>query len=351
MILSNNKEVIKTESIERKIKARAKALSYESCGIIEASAFNEFLDQLDTRSNLFPHSGRFYDRLRRLITPKENVDWAQSIVVCLRRYDKYRIPDGLDHLIGKVYLVDGRLPYSKERAGNLAFEQFLQELGFRTAQNVVPARWSAVRAGLGRFRNNNFVYTDHGSWNWIETWVVDKPLEYETPNDNPRVACPEGCDECVKACPTAALSAPFTMDATSCIAYMSFTSGFFPPENLRHKMGTWLYGCDICQNVCPVNRKTWQGNSDYFPEPLPLQDVITLEAVFSMDETTYLEKVQPRFWYLGKNDIAHWKYNAIRAMANENAPKYQKYFHQALTDPNDNVRNAAKWALDQVKKK
>ncbi|CUH96678.1 hypothetical protein P22_2768 [Propionispora sp. 2/2-37] len=297
---------MKTESTEAKIKAKAKALGYDSCGIIAAVKFHEFLTQLDTRSNLFPHSGRFYNRLRRLVDPKENIDWAQSIIVCLRRYDKYRIPDGLDRLIGRTYLVDGRLPYAKEHAGYVAFEQFLQELGFRTAQNVVPARWSAVRAGLGKFRNNNFVYTDHGSWNWIDTWVIDKPLDYETPNDSTRYSCPEGCAKCVKACPTDALSAPLTMDATNCIAYLSFTPGFFPPENVLPKMGTWLYGCDICQNVCPVNRKTWQGNSGYFPDPFPLPDLLTLEAVFSMDEATYLEKIQPRFlvsWQAGYSTL------------------------------------------------
>jgi epoxyqueuosine reductase len=339
---------MKMESTEVKIKAKAKALGYEACGIIEAANFNEFLTQLDTRSKLFPHSGQYYNRLRKLVTPKKNIDWAQSIVVCLRRYDKYRLPDGLDRLVGKVFLVDGRLSYSKEHASNVAFELFLQELGLRTMQNAVPARWSAVRAGLGKFRNNNFLYTDQGSWNWIDTWVVDKHLEYEMPNANTRFSCPEGCNKCVKSCPTAALSAPLTMDATRCIAYMSFTPGFFPAENLRHKMGTWLYGCDICQNVCPANLRTWQGNNDYFPDPSSLQDLITLEAVFSMDETTYVEKIQPRFWYIGKDDIGQWKCNAIRAMVNEDLLKYQKYFIQALTDPNDNVRKVAAWALDQV---
>jgi epoxyqueuosine reductase len=330
---------------EEKIKLTAKALGYDACGIIEALDFDEFLNQLDTRSELFPHSGPLYDKLRRIARPKDTVDWAQSIIVCLRRYDKYKLPDGLEQLVGKVYLTDGRLSYSKEYAAKLAFEQFLQDLGFRTAQNIVPARWSAVRAGLGKFRNNNFLYTEHGSWNWIDTWVVDKKLDYEPPYGDARLACPEGCHKCVECCPTAALSSPFTMDATNCVAYLSFTPGVLPPKNLLDKMGTWLYGCDICQNVCPANGKTWPEHGAAFPDPWPLPDLINLETLFSIDEATYQEKIQPRFSYIGKDNLWLWKCNAIRAMANNSIPKYHSYFLQALTDPDENVRKVASWAL------
>jgi len=332
-------------NLEDSIKIKARELGYEACGIIEAENFGEFLTQLNTRSSLFPHSGPFYDRLRRLADPRAGMDWAKSIVVGLRRYDKYKIPEGLEGLIGKVYLVDGRLSHSQEYAGNAAFEHFLQELGLRTAANAAPARWSAVRAGLGKFRNNNFVYTQQGSWNWIDTWVVDKQLEVEKPIDNARFACPEGCDKCIKACPTAALSAPLTMDATRCIAYLSFSPGSFPAENLRDPMGTWIYGCDACQNVCPANARTWQENEAYFPDPHPLQDLITLEALFLMEEETYLAKIQPRFWYIGKDAAWQWKCNVIRAMANQDSLKYQHYFTTALADPNENVRKMAGWAL------
>ncbi|MDR3591944.1 MAG: 4Fe-4S double cluster binding domain-containing protein [Negativicutes bacterium] len=333
--------------MEDRIKAKAKECGYDGCGIIEAADFGEFLAQLDRRSRLFPHSGPFYDRLRRLAAPKEGIGWAKSIIVGLRRYDKYKIPDGLDRLIGKVYLVDGRLSHSREYDGSITFEHFLQEMGMRTAPNAVSARWSAVRAGLGKFRNNNFVYTARGSWNWFDTWVVDKELEYEQPIDSARFSCPEGCEKCVKACPTGALSAPLTMDATRCIAYLSFSPGSFPAKELRDQMGTWLYGCDLCQNVCPANAGTWQGNEEYFPEPFPLPELIVLENLVSMDEETYRAKIQPRFWYIGEDAAWQWRCNVIRAMANEAAPKYREIFGAALEDPHENVRKMAAWALEK----
>lgn len=335
-------------SLEDKIKAKAIEAGYESCGIIEASLFEEFLVQLNTRSTLFPHAGPFYDRLRRLANPKESIEWAKSIIVCLRRYDRYKIPEGLERFVGKVFLVDSRLSYSKEYAGTVEFEQFLDGIGLKAIKNAAPARWSAVKAGLGKFRNNNFVYTKRGSWNWIDTWVIDKQMEYEIPIDDARFACPDSCNRCIKACPTAALSDSLTMDGTCCIAHLSCAANLLPSENLRDKMGTWLYGCDVCQNVCPANSGTWQEN-EKFPEPSRLKDIITLEDLFLMDEETYWAKVQPRFWYISKDDIWQWKCNALRAMANMDSPKYEKYFIRALADHNENVREIASWAQNKAK--
>jgi epoxyqueuosine reductase len=192
------------------------------------------------------------------------------------------------------------------------------------------------------------LYTERGSWNWIDTWVVDKQLEYEKPIDNAQFACPEGCNKCSQACPTAALSSPLTMDAGKCIASLSFASGSFPAEHLRDKMGRWIYGCDICQNVCPANANTWQ-EEDVFSELSPLEDIITLENIFLMDEETYQTKLQPRFWYISKDDFWQWKCNVIRAMANDDFVKYKEYFTHALADSNTNVREMAKWALDKEK--
>lgn len=227
-------EVRVIKSLENAIKSKAKEVGYEACGIIETASFKEFLAGVEERSMLFPHSAPFYERIKGLVNPnpQETVSWAQSIVVCMRRYDKYAVPAGLEEFVAKAFLFDGRVSHSREYAGNVQFEQFLQELGFKTAQVLLPARWAAVKAGLGRFRNNTFLYTRQGSWNWIDTWVIDKQLEYEEPVDNARYPCPPDCNRCVKACPTGALSAPLTMDAGRCIAYLLFSLETLPPENL-----------------------------------------------------------------------------------------------------------------------
>jgi epoxyqueuosine reductase len=283
--------------------------------------------------------------------------WAKSMVVGLRRYDRdYALPEGLGRLIGRYYLIDGRLKYSREYANWDALTEHLKTLDLQVAPTTAfaPARWSAVRAGLGKFRNNNFVYTAKGSWNVIDTWVVDKALDYEPPVDNPRLPCPEGCTECMKACPTGALSAPFTMDATRCISYLTYNSRYgpaeLPAEEVRACMGEWVYGCDLCQLACPLNAKTWREGTELFPEPWPLADIISLEKLAEMDQETYEQKVQPRFWYIGKQDIWQWKSNAVRAMANSGKAQYEPYIEKALGDPHANVRAMAAWALARMGK-
>jgi epoxyqueuosine reductase len=337
------------------IKARALSLGYTGCGIIPVDFYREFRDELERRSRLFPYSAFFYDLLKPMAQVLDKIPWAKSMVVGLRRYDRdYTLPEGVARLVGRYYLVDGRLQFSKEFAHQASFTEYMKTLDLQTVPStrMAPARWSAVRAGLGKFRNNNFVYTEKGSWNVIDTWVVNEVLDYEPPVENPRFDCPEGCNKCVEACPTGALSASFTMDATHCISYLTYESRYrpteLPPEVLRASMGEWVYGCDLCQQACPHNAKTWQEGTDLFPEPSPLADIITLEKLACMDQETYEQKVQPRFWYIGKKDIWQWKSNAIRAMANAGKAEYEPYIVKALDDPNANVRAMASWALAQI---
>jgi epoxyqueuosine reductase len=339
------------------IKAKALSLGYTGCGIIPVDSFREFNDELERRSRLFPHSAFFYDRLKPMAKVLDKIPWAKSMVVVLRRYDRdYILPEGAGRLVGRYYLVDGRLPFSKEFANQAAFDEYMKTLDLQTAPStqMAPARWSAVLAGLGKFRNNNFVYTEKGSWNVIDTWVVNEVLDYEPPVDNPRYDCPEGCNKCVEACPTRALSVPFTMDATHCISYLTYESRFrpteLPPEELRPSMGEWVYGCDLCQQACPFNAKTWREGADLFPEPWPLADIINLEKLAVMDQETYEQKIQPRFWYIDKQDIWQWKSNAIRAMANAGKTEYEPYIAKALDDPHANVRAMAAWAVAHIRK-
>lgn len=338
------------------IKAKALSLGYDGCGIIPVDFYREFHDELERRSQLFHHSAFFYDLLKPMAQVPDKLAWAKSMVVGLWRYDRdYTLPEGVDRLIGRYYLIDGRLQFSKEFANRAALTEYMKTLGLQAAlTQMAPARWSAVRAGLGKFRNNNFVFTEKGSWNAIDTWVVNEVLDYAPPVDTPCFTCPEGCNKCVDACPTGALCAPFTMDATHCISYLTYESRFrpteLPPEELRSSMGEWVYGCDLCQHACPFNAKTWREGTDPFPEPWPLADILSLEKLAGMDQETFERKVQPRFWYISKKDIWQWKSNAIRAMACTDKAEYEPLIAKALDDPHANVRAMAAWALAHIRR-
>ena len=335
------------EDISTEVKKKAYELGYDLCGIIEAKSFKEFNDYLKVRIEKFPKSTHLYENLYSLGEPLEKADWAKSIIVCVRRYNKYKIPENADKLFGKVYLFDGRLSCSKEYSDKILFEDYLKEQGMKTCGDGVTARWAAVKAGLGHFRKNNFVYTKFGSYVWIDTWMVDVKMKYDKESDNELKACPENCNKCIDACPTKALSEDLTMDRGACIAQLSFFSSDLPSDEVREKMGTWLYGCDVCQDVCPMNKNKWSEEEE-FPELDKISGLLTLEQIVTMDEDTLLNVLQPRFWYIDVDRIWLWKCNALRAMINSGDNKYIKLIKDACSDNNEKVRRMALWACKKL---
>lgn len=333
-------------NLKIEIKNKAYELGYDLCGIIKADPINEFITYLDERIKHYPESRHLYEELYKLAYPQERVKWAKSIIVCIRRYGKYRIPQEISKYIAKYYLFEHRLEYSQEYSDTKVFESYLKDIGLLTYKSGVAARWAAVKAGLGTFGKNNFLYTKFGSWIWIDTWIVDKEMEYDEPALK-NVACPPDCRKCIDACPTKAMSGPFMMNRGMCIAQLSYYSTELLSEDLREKMGTWIYGCDVCQDVCPMNKNKWDENG-MFPNLDELNEFLKLENIVEMDEETFLNIVHPRFWYIEKNGLWIWKCNALMAMANSNDAKYHKYIIMACNHSDENVRKMAIWARKKL---
>jgi epoxyqueuosine reductase len=331
------------------IKSKAVELGYDLCGITHAGVFEELVRELDRRSGLFPESAKYYQKLYPCADPGQFLEGARSVVVCAGRYNRYVIPRSLEGHIGKVYLFDPRLSFSKEYASTAAFESFLKGLGVRVRQTSmrtgVSARQAAVRAGLGRFGKNNFVYTKFGSWVWIDTFTVDRELEYDKPKKT-RSPCPPECTKCIEACPTKALTAPFTMNYANCVARLTFRLEGLPAEPQRRQMGQWIYGCDACQDVCPLNGK-WSEEEE-FPDPDRLPFTISLPGIYGMDLATLKKVLQPRFWYIKEEYLWTWKTNCLRAMANSGNLEYLPFIDAACNDPDENIRTMGKWARERI---
>lgn len=343
--------IIDKNTFSNKVKAKAYELGYDLCGIIKAEPMYEYVAYLDDRIKHYPESRHLYEDLYDLAYPQEKANWAKSIIVCVRRYSKYIIPQEMDKYIGKLYLFDRRLEYSKEYSDDNMFELFLKDMGMLTYKNGVAARWAAVKAELGTFGKNNFLYTKFGSWVSIDTWIVNKEMEYDTKQEKINT-CGPNCRRCIDACPTKALAEPFMMNMGKCIAELSyFSTELYSteliPENLREKMGTWIYGCDICQNVCPRNKNKWDANEN-FPQLDQLNEFVKLENILQMDQDKFLRIIQPRFWYVEKDSLWIWRCNALQAMVNSNNEKYHKYIKEACTDENKNVREMAAWACNKL---
>jgi len=328
------------------IKQKARELGYVSCGITDASPFTEYLDAIEQRIHRYPESAHLYQNLRENGYPKKQAEWAQSVIVCISRYGKYKLLQGLSQYFGKCYLVDGRWPNTKEYLAFDAFQTFLKGLGLSVISPRLTDRWAAARAGLGQFGKNNFIYTTNGSWIGIKVLLVNEVLDYDAPQTiSP---CPDQCTRCIDACPTHALERPFMMNFSRCIAHLTFNLTTLPPEGVRKSMGTWIYGCDVCQNVCPLNYEKWESTED-FQQLNDVSHELTLDHLFRMTQPVYEQIIHPRFWYIAKEHLWIWKSNILRAMANSGEARYHHLIKEACNDPNEHIQQMAHWAEQIIK--
>jgi epoxyqueuosine reductase len=232
---------------------------------------------------------------------------------------------------------------------NTEFEAYLKMLGLNILEATVPVRWAGARAGLGKFGRNNFLYDDkHGSFIIIETWVVDTELEYDkTPGDIYLTTCNDNCHKCIDACPTKALSNKLLMDAGKCICRVQFDKKDALDNDLREQMDVWIYGCDACQDVCPVNKNKFKESVEYplLPE---YEELMKPESILEMDEDTYKNILNPRFWYAGEDNLWLWKCNALRSMINSGDSKYHDLIRQACDGADDRVKEIAKWGCKKL---
>jgi epoxyqueuosine reductase len=309
--------------------------------VIPANSFEEYTWQLDKRVGSFPESKELYEQLYAMARQPEN---AKSIIVCTQRYNIYKIPDDLGALFGKMYLFEPRGPYSQDHPSRVAFEAYLKTLGLNLLPCYIPNRLAAAKAGLGKFGRNNFIYDSrHGSYVWIDAWVVDRELVYDAIEEELSLpACNDGCNKCVEACPTKAMTGEFSMDRGRCVAHLGWNAKDLPDEETRAQMGLWMYGCDACQDACPLNQDKFTATDD-LPLLAEYEKYLTLERLLEMDEDTYIEHIQPRFWFIGKDGLWLWKCNALRSMINSGESKYHGLIKQFCGHEDSWVREMAQW--------
>ncbi len=124
----------------------------------------------------------------------------------------------------------------------------------------------AQNAGLGFFgKNTNLITKKFGSWVFLASILTDLELEADEPHGG---SC-GSCRICIDACPTGALLGNYTLDARRCISYLTIESRDAHPEDLKKAVGEWVFGCDICQDVCPYNHKaTTTRHEDLYPRKI-----------------------------------------------------------------------------------
>jgi epoxyqueuosine reductase len=271
---------------------------------------------------------------------------ASSIVSVAYSYPAYRDIDP-PILRGKV------ARFARGRDYHLEVGDRLEILGRRVAElcgaswglfvdtSPISDRSAAQLAGVGGFGKNTCIITsESGSWVVLGGIVTDLPLVPDNPADSP---CGD-CSICLEACPTGALIRPFHLDRSRCISNLTQTRGVVP-EHLRPMIGRYVYGCDICQEVCPKNNLLPPPtDSDYFEYPFSAYPDLTWLVRITEDE--FLKFVRPTAaGWIGRNTIRR---NAAIALGNSGSRLALDALNDALKDADEILREHIEWAINRI---
>ena len=202
-------------------------------------------------------------------------------------------------------------------------------------------RAAAARAGLGWFgKNGNILNPTHGSWILLGQLITDLPLVPDTPLNK---TCGQ-CARCIPACPTDAIVAPYVVDNRRCISYLTIEHQEGIPRELRARMGNWVFGCDICQEVCPVNRKARATEDPNFGR----RDLSAVDLIELLDMSE--EEFRQRFagTPLMRAKRVGMQRNACVALGNLGDAASIPALARALRSAAPVVRGHAAWALGRI---
>jgi len=202
-------------------------------------------------------------------------------------------------------------------------------------------REGAVRAGVGFYGKNTMVITrKHGSWVVLGTLVTSAKLESSVPLE---LDC-GSCQLCIEACPTGALDEPGVLDATRCLSY--WTQAPAPiPEEYRPELGARVYGCDICQEVCPWNRGVEKRRREA-ARPGDATPTVSLAEWLTRDGRELVEELERL--YVPRNDSRWLRRNALVAAGNVGTGDIGDAVAAYVHDEDPTLRETAEWALSRM---
>ncbi|WP_113661258.1 tRNA epoxyqueuosine(34) reductase QueG [Pedobacter nanyangensis] len=271
------------------IKQEALRLGFMSCGIAKASFLEEEAPRLESwlKSNHHGEMGYMENYFDKRLDPRLLVEGSKSVVSLTLNY--YSEEKQLDQNAPKI----SKYAYGKDY--HSVIKEKLQELMhfiranigevdgrcFVDSAPVMDKAW-AQKAGLGwRGKNSNLISKQAGSFFFLAELIIDLDLEY----DNPFSADHCGsCTRCIDACPTNAIVAPYQVDGSKCISYLTIELKNEIPSEFKGKMDNWMFGCDVCQDVCPWNRFATVHSEEHFKPKEELLGLSKNELVDMTDE-------------------------------------------------------------------
>jgi len=250
------------------IKKRSEELGFSACGIAPAGFLEKDAVRLEAWLKEGMHGKMTYmeKHFEKRVDPRKLLDGAKSVIVFLYNYfpekplseidnfiiSKYAYGQDYHHVIkDKLYLMIKKI---SDLVGDINARPFVD------SAPVLERSW-AEKAGLGWIgKNASFIVPKKGSFFFIAEIITDLELNYDFPRNNDFCG---NCTLCIDACPTQAIVAPRIVDARKCISYLTIELKDEIPEEFRGALNDRIFGCDICQDVCP-----WTRFSKAHSEPL-----------------------------------------------------------------------------------
>jgi epoxyqueuosine reductase len=286
---------------------------------------------------------------------KSAFPWARSVVVCATNYNTAHPYSTMVDAPANGWI--SRYAWSREDYHRSVLARLRQleaalragcgeeavEMRSYVDTGPIVERVYAKYAGIGWLgKNTCIIHQQMGSWLFLGVIVTSLPL----PPDMPAPDRCGSCTRCIDACPTDALVAPYELDSNRCIAYLTIEKRGTIPQELREEMGRQVFGCDICQDVCPWNRKApATQRAEFQPREGLVNPALAWLAELSQEEFDSRFRASP----IRRAKRTGLRRNALIAIGNSGQSALLPVAERALQDPDPVVREAAEWARERLK--
>jgi epoxyqueuosine reductase len=343
--------------LEQRLRESARALGFSMLGIVPARP-SPHLDAYHRWIGTGMHGEMAYmarpDRVARRADLNLIVSGAKSIIVTGVDYSNRALSSSVarDPTRGRISNYAWGADYHAVMLPKLeALAAFLaREAGVKTRTRAyvdtgaILERSHAQETGLGFIgKNTLLIHPRRGSYLFLGEIITDLELSYDSPVTLPTCG---SCTRCLAACPTQAFPTPYVLDARRCISYLTIEHKGFIPRELRPLMGNWVYGCDVCQEVCPWQRFAKPGGDSPSAAPDPDRAAPPLCDLLALDGKGFEQRFQGTAVYRIKRD--RMVRNACIAAGNSSHPELRAYLSALLTDRSELVRGHAAWALGRL---
>ena len=333
------------DTLKAEVLALGRSVGLDAVGVTGADPFPEVRVELERRRADGLHGGMQFTfrNPARSTDPGRILEGARSLVVGALRTPAPRLAEvGSGRLRIAAYARHDHYATLRDHLERLADR--IRSDGWTASvvadDNALVDRAAAVRAGIGWYgKNANVLLPGRGSWFVLGAVVTDA---YLPPSGQADEGCGT-CRRCLDGCPTGAIVQPGVVDARRCLAWLVQAPGSIPRE-FRRALGGRLYGCDDCQEVCPVGRSEViaEGTED------PAADVEAID-VLEADDAVLLERFGR--WYIAERDPRYLRRNALVALGNTadgGDPAVVRLLETFLADPDPVLRSHATWAAAEL---